>query len=122
MPDESSTRERHVEWLRHAATIASPLCEDRRRHGWEVARRAAEMLREKYGVTRVRVFGSLLHPLHFDSRSDIDLAVEGLDIGSYWAAVAELYFFDKEIAIELVDPDSCPDGVWKAVELEGVDV
>ena len=66
--------------------------------------------------------GHFLHPSHFDSRSDIDLAVEGLDVGSYWAAVAELYFFDKEISIELVEPRSCPDAVWSAVELEGVDV
>jgi predicted nucleotidyltransferase len=102
--------------------MSRPLHEERRQHGWEIARRAADRLRQKYGVTRVRVFGSLLHPSDFDSRSDIDLAVEGLDIASYWTAVTELYFFDEQIPIELADPDSCPDAVWKAVELEGVDV
>ncbi len=122
MRQKSGTQEQHIEWLRHAAVMSQPLFEERRQYGWEIARQAANRLREKYGVTRVRVFGSLLHPSHFDSRSDIDLAVEGLDVGSYWAAVAELYFFDKEISIELVEPRSCPDAVWSAVELEGVDV
>jgi predicted nucleotidyltransferase len=102
--------------------MSRPSFEERRQYGWQIARQAANWLREKYGVTRVRVFGSLLHPPEFDSRSDIDLAVEGLDIGSYWAAVTELYFFDDEISIELVEPDSCPDAVWSVAELEGVDV
>lgn len=73
-------------------------------------------------MTRVRVFGSLLYPSRFDSMSDIDLAVEGLDIDSYWSAVADVYFFDDEISVELVDRDSCSEAVWSVVEREGVDI
>jgi predicted nucleotidyltransferase len=122
MLQESVSQERSIEWLRHAAAQSRPLFEERRRHGWEIARRAAERLRERYGVTRVRVFGSLLYPSRFDSMSDIDLAVEGLDIDSYWSAVADVYFFDDEISVELVDRDSCSEAVWSVVEREGVDI
>ena len=122
MLEESADRERSVEWLRYAAVQTRPLFEERRQRAWEVARRAASWLRERYGVTRVRVFGSLLYPSRFDSRSDIDLAVEGLDISNYWEAVTHLYFFDDAISVELVDQDSCSEALWAVVEHEGVDV
>ena len=122
MLQESADRKRSVEWLRHAALQSRPLFEERRQRGWEVARRAARWLRERYGATRVRVFGSLLYPSRFDFRSDIDLAVEGLDIKHYWEAVTHLYFFDDEISVELVDQDSCSETIWAVVGREGVDV
>ena len=42
----------------------------------EAARAAADLLRRRYGATRVRLFGSVLHPERFHERSDVDLAVE----------------------------------------------
>ncbi len=49
----------------------------RAERGWQVARRAAELLRERFQAGRVVVFGSLLRPEHYGARSDVDLAARG---------------------------------------------
>ena len=79
-------------------------------------------MRERYRVSRVRVFGSLLHPTQFHARSDIDLAVEGLKVQDYWDALADVLFLDSEIAVDLVDAGACSPAVWAMVEREGVDL
>ncbi len=48
--------------------------EERFEQAWEVAYRAARLLRERFGATRVVVFGSLAHRAWFRPWSDIDLA------------------------------------------------
>ena len=52
------------------------------------ARSVAELLRARYGVTRVLLFGSLLTD-RFAADSDIDLAVEGLPRAALFAAMGE---------------------------------
>ena len=122
MPQEQTTREQHIEWLRRSSTRHRPLLEDRMAHAWQTARRAAQLLQDRYGVKRVRVFGSLLHPGQFHAKSDIDLAVEGLAVRDYWDALADVLFLDDKITIEMVDPDTCLPAVWANVEREGVDL
>jgi predicted nucleotidyltransferase len=60
--------------------------EARRERAMLAARRAAEILRAEFGVQRVILFGSLATGSWFHRRSDIDLAVEGLDATDYWRA------------------------------------
>ncbi|MFC1976600.1 nucleotidyltransferase family protein [Chloroflexota bacterium] len=108
MSQKQTAHKQHIEWLRRSSTRRQPLLEDRMAYAWQVARQAAQLLREKYSVDRVRVFGSLLHANQFHSRSDIDLAVEGLTVHDYWDALADVLFLDEEITIDLVDPDTCP--------------
>ncbi len=122
MPQQSATRAQYIEWLRHSAVQPRSLSEERIARAWEVARRAAQLLRERYHVHRVRVFGSLLHPKQFHSHSDIDLAVEGLTVHNYWDALADVLFLDDEIAVDLVDPETCPPAIWARVEDEGIDL
>ena len=50
----------------------------RREQAWQVAREAAQVLRARFGVTGVWVFGSLPEGDHFTERSDIDMAATGL--------------------------------------------
>lgn len=114
--------EQYVEWLRRSAVQPDSPPDEQLAHAWEIANRAAQLLRERYNVSRVRVFGSLLHPNHFHSRSDVDLAVEGLAVHDYWDALADVLFLDDEIAVDLVDPDTCPPAIWARVEDEGVDL
>lgn len=52
------------------------------------AERIAAMLREKFGATRVVLFGSLVTD-RFSANSDIDLAVDGLAPADYFLALAE---------------------------------
>lgn len=119
--EKKTTQQHHIEWLRQLATQHRS-SEKRLAYAWEIARKAAQLLRERYGISRVRVFGSLLHPAYFHSKSDIDLAVEGLLIRDYWDALADVLFLDDQLTIDLVDPDTCSPDVWARVEKEGVDV
>jgi predicted nucleotidyltransferase len=123
MSQQQVTRDQHIEWLRRsAAQRDSRAAEDQLSRAWEVARQATQVLRTRYGASRVRAFGSLVHPGRFHTDSDIDLAVEGLTACDYWDALADVLFLDDEIAIDLVDLDTCPPAIWARVELEGVDL
>ena len=122
MSQQPTVRERYIDWLRDSVTRHHPLPEKRLDRAWQIARRAARLLRERYGVPRVRVFGSLLHPGRFHIDSDVDLAVEGLAVGDYWDALADVLFLDDEITIDLVDPDMCPRDIWARIEREGVEL
>jgi uncharacterized protein len=94
--------------------------EDRRRaeEALVEARRAASILAEHYGVTRVILFGSLAWPRPFRPDSDIDLAVEGLAPEHFFRADAELA---REIPfpIDLKLLSDCPPGLRKRIEHEG---
>ncbi|NCC36141.1 MAG: nucleotidyltransferase domain-containing protein [Chloroflexia bacterium] len=121
-PVPNPIHEQHVRWLRRAATQQRPRLITRIDQAWEVAHKAAHLLRQKYGVTRVRVFGSLLAPDQFHRQSDVDLAVEGLAVEHYWDALADVLFLDNQIVVDLVDPELCPPAIWTIVEREGVDL
>ena len=119
---QKASQQQHIEWLRNSATRQEVLPQKRLEQAWQVARDATKLLKEQYGVKRVRVFGSLLHPDQFHTKSDIDLAVEGLAIQDYWDAVTDVLFLNNEITIDLIDPETCSPGVWAAVEQKGVDL
>ena len=122
MPQEKTIREQHIKWLRHSSTRHRPLLEERLTRAWQAAHQAAQLLREKYGAERIRVFGSLLQPTLFHAKSDIDLAVEGLTVQEYCDATADVLFLDDLITVDLVDPSTCSPAVWAHVEREGVDI
>ncbi len=70
--------------------------EARRARAWEEARRGAALLKNEFGVKRVMVFGSLCHPNLFYERSDIDLAVWGIEERRYLRAVGRLLDLDPQ--------------------------
>ncbi|MGC8495148.1 MAG: nucleotidyltransferase family protein [Syntrophobacteraceae bacterium] len=123
MGQDPTAQKLYIEWLRRAVSKGTTSAlHSKRRYAWDVARSAARILRERYGATRVRAFGSILHSERFHAGSDVDLAVEGISVADYWDAVAEVFLLDETIAIDLVDPDSCSPGIWSVVEKEGVDL
>lgn len=63
---------------------------DRQQQGLEVARQCAQILKEKFGATRVVLFGSMLNPERMTWRSDIDLAVWGLPEKDFFRAGAAI--------------------------------
>lgn len=100
-------RERHDELAR------------RRDTAWEAARRIATLLRDRYHATQVTAFGSLVHPEHFDERSDIDLAVAGISSGAFfgaWAAAG----IDCAFSLDLVDLGDCAPALRELIAREGV--
>lgn len=88
----------------------------------KAARAAADLLRRRYGATRVRLFGSVLHPERFHERSDVDLAVEGLDPQDYLSAWAAVNGPGTEFEIDLVTSDMCRPAIWESLEREGVEL
>jgi len=122
-------QEVYIRWLRQAASRPEKFASSFRFAGqrlyaraWEVAQTAARLLKERYGVNRVRVFGSLVHAGRFHEGSDIDLAVEGLLPADYWEAVTSVLFLDGKFPVELVDRTVCHPDIWEVVEREGVDL
>lgn len=95
---------------------------DRHARAQKAVRTAAEVLRKRFNATRVRAFGSVLHPESFHLRSDIDIAAEGIDpllLLKAWCAISTAA---PGFEFDLVTPDECRPELWAYVEREGVDV
>jgi predicted nucleotidyltransferase len=97
--------------------------EARRTLAWDLARRAAAILKEKYGATRVVVFGSLTRgPGHFYARSDVDLAVWGLNERLYFRAMGTLLELAGDIEIDLVEAEFARSEIQNAIGKDGVEL
>ncbi|MEM3432735.1 MAG: nucleotidyltransferase domain-containing protein [Candidatus Methanomethyliaceae archaeon] len=93
--------------------------EQRRKRAWELANKAARLLKEKYAVYRVVVFGSLLHEGRFTLWSDVDLAAWGLTDRNWLKAMSEVRYLSDEIEINLVDVTCCSLELLAVIEREG---
>lgn len=93
-----------------------------RRQALRTARRAAELLRESFGATRVVLFGSLAKRGGFTPWSDIDLAAWGIPTERFYAAVAAVTGLSAEFKVDLVDPDFCRPALRIAIDREGLDL
>jgi predicted nucleotidyltransferase len=92
----------------------------RRERAWQLARRAAALLKEQFDVDRVVVFGSLTHPGRYTVWSDIDLAAWGLTAHNWLKASAAVRELSREIDLNLVDIVSCSAELRAAIEREGI--
>lgn len=89
---------------------------------WVIARRAADLLREKFGVTRIVVFGSLVHPGCFTRWSDIDLAAWGIAPEDTLRAIGAVMDLETPYEINLVDIQTARPAILKIIEREGIDI
>jgi len=96
--------------------------ERRAREAWEVAQRAAVLLKSRFDVQRVILFGSLARRDLFHQRSDIDLAVEGITSRDFWRAWSALDTLDREWEIDLVDVETASLSLRSEIEREGVEL
>jgi predicted nucleotidyltransferase len=80
--------------------------------------RARDLLVGVYGATSVRLFGSLACG-DFTENSDVDLAAEGLDQASYFAALADLMALFGA-PVDLVRVESASVSLGDRIEAEGV--
>jgi len=92
--------------------------DERYHRAWEIAHLAAGILKDEFGVSRVVVFGSLVHAELFHLRSDIDLGV--WDIQDYFRAVSRLMDLDPEFEFDLVPVEDARPGILAALTKEGV--
>ena len=93
---------------------------ERERRAWELARQAAAALREQFGVSRVVVFGSLVHPGWFTPWSDVDIAAWGIRPEDTFRAIGVAMDLDAEIPVNLVDVGACSASLLHTIERDGV--
>jgi predicted nucleotidyltransferase len=93
--------------------------EQRLQAAWSIARRAARLLKEDFGGTRVVAFGSLAHGAWFGPRSDVDLAVEGIPPQAFWRAWCALDRLDPTVDIDLVAIKSAPERLRDQITQQG---
>lgn len=92
----------------------------RREQAWTVARQAADLLRQRFDVDKVVLFGSLARGDMFHAHSDVDLAVWGLAEAEYLRAVSSLLDLDGSIDIDLVRIEEAKPALRRHVEMEGM--
>jgi predicted nucleotidyltransferase len=81
----------------------------RRRQAIEAAETCARVLKEQFDVREVYVFGSLAGQAPWHSRSDVDLAVEGLAPREYVRALSTLYqLLPEGLELDLVTLEDAP--------------
>jgi len=88
----------------------------------KLASRAAALLRERFGATRVVAFGSVTRSAWFTPWSDVDLAVWGLPPSRFYRAVAALAGLSAEFEVDLVDGEECRPALREAIAKEGIDL
>ena len=92
---------------------------ERREKAWRLVQRAAQLLRDKFGATKVVVFGSLLSPANFTNWSDIDIAAWGISPEDTFHAIGEVWELSPEIEINLVDINVAQPNILMSIESTG---
>lgn len=81
----------------------------RRQQAQQAAEVCARVLKEQFGAHEVYVFGSLAGQSPWHSRSDIDLAVEGLASEQYISALSALWeLLPEGLELDLVTLETAP--------------
>lgn len=88
--------------------------------GLQTAFDAAQLLREKYKVHKVVLFGSLLDLKKFSSHSDIDLAVWGLADDDYYQALSYLSNFSSQFSFDLIEFESATASLQRLILQQGL--
>lgn len=110
--------ERYRQAARHRAHRALKDVALRRDRAMELARRAAQLLRERFGATRVVVFGSVVREGCFTAWSDVDMAAWGLKPSDTYLAIGVIHGLDPTIEMNLVDMSICPPSLSAVIEAE----
>jgi len=78
----------YIQERRHVPTLPKGTADEQVERMRLLARigTAATLLKDRFGVQRVVLFGSLADETWFRADSDVDLAVEGLSTDDYWEA------------------------------------
>jgi predicted nucleotidyltransferase len=94
----------------------------RQERAQELVRALAAMLKEKYGASRLVLFGSLAHQSWFTPRSDIDLCVEGIPVDAFFKAEADVESMAGDFKVGLVDSRECTPELLRQIDEEGVEL
>ena len=100
----------------------TPEAKARWERAWQLIPRLANLLRQEFGATQIKVFGSAINVDYFSEASDIDLAAWDIPKAQYFAAVLAVDEFDSGFKVDLVDPTLCRLKLRKKIEDEGIAV
>ncbi|MEL4897221.1 nucleotidyltransferase family protein [Crocosphaera sp. Alani8] len=96
------------------------LMKQRQEEGFNIAKKCAYLLKQKYGVAKVILFGSLLNHEKMTLYSDIDLAVSNLSEKDYFRAIADLDS-GHNFEIDLVEIQKASPHILEAIH-QGVEL
>jgi predicted nucleotidyltransferase len=114
----------YIEAARHRATLPEPTPSDmkEREKLLQSVRNAADILKSRFGAKKVILFGSLAHNAWFTSKSDIDLAVEGLDVYNYWKSWGVIEKIITDRVVDLVDLETARESLRKEIREYGIEL
>ncbi len=93
---------------------------ERRELAFKKALLVAGKLKEKYGVHKVYLYGSLVWNKHYGPMSDIDMLIEGFPAEeNYWAALAEMEHLAAPFPLQLVLKESAHQSLVDRIYREG---
>jgi predicted nucleotidyltransferase len=85
------------------------------------AQRVARMLIDEFGASRVYLFGSLLNIDDFTVHSDVDIAVEGLNVELYFKALNHMWeALPKGIGLDLIPLEDADKSLKDKISETGV--
>jgi len=96
--------------------------ERRKEIAWAAARRAAALLKEQFQVTRVVVFGSLVHEGCFTRWSDVDIAAWGIAPEHTFRAIGAVMDMESPLDVNLVDVNTCRPSILEMIVEEGIEL
>lgn len=99
-----------------------PKNRQRRKKAWQLARQAAQLLREQFHASRVVVFGSLAREEGFNRWSDVDIAAWGIAPEDTFRAIGAVMDLGVEIPINLVDVNTALPSLLAVIERDGVEL
>lgn len=94
----------------------------RRKKAWQLARQAAQLLREQFNASRIVVFGSLAREDGFNRWSDVDIAAWGIAPEDTFRAIGAVMDLGAEIPVNLVDVNTAQPSLLAVIEQDGVDL
>lgn len=95
---------------------------ERWHRAWQLVPKLARLLRQQFGATRIRVFGSLSDRQRFSSWSDIDLAVWDIPASKFYQAVAAVTGTSQEFKVDLIDIADCSPRLRQTIEETGIEI
>jgi predicted nucleotidyltransferase len=88
----------------------------------ERARDVAELLKTRYGVKRVILFGSIPRSHYLHERTDIDLLVEGLSSEDFLRAGAEAWTVSGSFDVDIIPMERAEKAIVKAALRDGIEL
>lgn len=99
-----------------------PKVEETRKQLLACVHKAAAMLKSRFAVRRVVIFGSLAHAAWFIPDSDVDLAVEGLAPKDYWQAWRMVEEIISDRPVDLIEIEAAGESLRRAIERYGIEL